>query len=177
MTNEQDFTRLFRRYRNMVRGIVYEYEKNNSVVPELVNQIFMIAWERRESYDGTRSEPQTWLGQIAHSTCKNYLRDEVERQPELVSESELGEEVDVSELEGDAWLDQHAYHLDDPESIAIAEEGIVLLPSELSQGEHDVWQAMYVDGLTAGETADLLGLAPSTVRTLVQRIRIKLSHM
>lgn len=167
----KDFDALFRKYRNMVRGIVYEYEKDPDRVPELVNDVFLRAWEKRDKFNGD-SEPSTWLHTVAHNVCVNYLRDEVDRQPELLSEWAVGDETDG--LQGESWLEQNAVDAADPESILIAQERIREGVDQLSEVEREVYETMYTLDYSATATADLLGMSRNAVDQAVHRIKQKI---
>lgn len=170
----KEFDKLYRRYRNMVRGVIYEYEKDTSVVSDLMHDVFLRAWERRDQYDPDKAQAQTWLHTIAQSVAANHVRDKTERSPEILSEWELGEEYAHVDY-GESWLEQNYVDADDPEAMLIAEEEFLLAMQDLTPTEEVVYSLMWDEGLSADEVAERLKIARATVDVHVFNIRGKLS--
>lgn len=169
--NHSDFDKLYREHRNMVRGIVFEYEKDPSKTSDLLHEIYLRAWEYRDSFRG-ESKASTWLYRIAHRVCKNYIRDEVDRSVELVPESNLQMEDYPSE-EDSSWLEENCIDVDDPMEVYAAEQEATMALSDLTYMEQQVWSMVWGDLCTAQEVAKELNISPATVGVHIHNIREK----
>lgn len=168
---EELFNKLYTENRNMVRQVVVEYENDPETVQELVQEVFARAWERRDQFRG-EAQAGTWLYRIAANVGANHVRDVTERSPELVPEWALGPPHD-DDSDG-SWLEQNYRDYDDPESLLIAEEEAMLGYANLSRQEEQVFNLMYIQGLSATEAAAELGIARATLDVVVHRIKKKM---
>ena len=169
----EEFDSLYRNYRNMIRGVAYEYEKDTSRVSDLMHDIFLAAWESRDTFKG-ESQAQTWLYAIARNVCANYVRDNIDRAPALVPESCLDPEYD-EEGGVESWLEQHYIDVEDPEAILLAEENWLRGMDDLTPTEQRVYSLMWEQDLSAEESAQVLNVSRSTIDVHVHNIRGKLS--
>ena len=155
--DEGAFTELVQRYRRELQ--VHCYRMIGSVVEseDLVQETFLKAWTRRESFQG-RSTFRAWLYRIATNTCLDHLA----RRPRRVLAYEI---VAAADPKADAppepttssyaWLEPYPDHLlegiesaDDPYAVVVAKETI--------------------------ETADVLELSVPAVKSALQRARATL---
>lgn len=77
---EQEFTSLYETNRDAVLNIVRKYEHNKQSQEDLVQDIFLRAWESLPKFEGGASI-KTWLHSIATNHAKNHVRDQGRRVP------------------------------------------------------------------------------------------------
>ena len=143
-------------------------------VDDVAQDVWMRVWEKRDQYKPSAAALSTWVHEIATSVAKNYVRDNMERQPELVPDSQLTCEDEDGFAE--SWLEQHVVDLESPDRLLSLSEGWRVGYDSLSTSERAVFALAYSDeAMTSQEIADELQISASTVRTYLQRIRAKIN--
>ena len=72
--DQRAFEELYRRHRDLVRGVVRRHTYDQGRVDDLVQETFAEAWRAIGSFDGTRSSARTWLAMLASRRCIDALR-------------------------------------------------------------------------------------------------------
>ena len=185
--DEGAFTELVQRYRRELQ--VHCYRMLGSVVEseDLVQETFLKAWTKRESFQG-RSSFRAWLYRIATNTCLDHLA----RRPRRVLAYEI---VAAADPKADAppepttssyaWLEPYPDHLlegiasdDDPYAVVVAKETIELAflaaIQHLPPKQRAVMIMRDVLDWSANETADVLELSVPAVKSALQRARATL---
>ena len=139
---------------------------------DLVQETFLRAWRRRETFEG-RSSLRAWLYKIATNACLDAL----DKRPRTVSAT--GEVL---------WLQPYPDHLleelggegDDPEAAVVSKETIELAYLVAIQRLVPLQRAVLilrdVLGLSAKETADVLETSAAAVNSALQRARARMSE-
>ncbi len=142
---EQYFPKIY----NYVYYRVYDHE----ICGDIVSDIFLKVLEHARDYDPQKAGFSTWIYTIARHAVIDYYRRA--RQP-------------ADNL--DDFMDTLACSLDFEEAYRIYSEEmhgeIMSLLGVLSETEQNVIHMRYFEGRSGRETAFLLGLNPSTERTL-----------
>ena len=134
---------------------------------DLVQEAFLRAWRRRETYEG-RASVRSWLYRIATNACLDAL-DKRPRQP--------GPNGEVAWLQPypDALLEQLPDQCEGPEGVALAKETLGLAFLTAIQHIAPLPRAALVLrdvlGCTAKETAQLLETTVPSVNSALQRAR------
>jgi RNA polymerase sigma-70 factor (ECF subfamily) len=145
---------------------------------DLVQETFLRAWRKRESFEG-RSSFRAWLYRIATNACLDAL----ERRPRVVSRPDGGQAVaDVPWLQPypDQLLEGIAASDAEPEAEVVAKEtielafiaAIQLLPPR----QRAVLIARDVLGWSAAESAALLDISVAAANSALQRARATLKE-
>lgn len=171
LTNK-DLDSLYRKHRNMVRGIIFEYVKDPSLVSDLMNDVFVRALEAKDTYKGN-SKPSTWLHTIAERTCLNYLRDQ-DRKPDLVNESDIAWDA-PEDMEDESWLEQHSVDSDEPEGIISVTEFVGEKIALLTEAEKQVAEYYHDMLMSPAEIAEEMEIATATVYVHLKNVKDKLS--
>jgi RNA polymerase sigma-70 factor (ECF subfamily) len=111
---------------------------------EVLHEVFLVLLERVEQFRGDAS-PSTWLYRIATNHCLNRLRNQQRRDALWLESSE------------DLWYQRHAGA--DQEAALTLRQVWKELPAELVS----VGVYYYVDGMTHGEIARVLGVSRRTI--------------
>ncbi len=67
------FEALIQRYKRLVGHIVYRMVPNQEDREELAQDVFLKVYQKLNTFRG-ESRLGTWIGQVAHHTCLNYLK-------------------------------------------------------------------------------------------------------
>jgi RNA polymerase sigma-70 factor (ECF subfamily) len=147
---------LFTRHQPWLAARVRQRCSDPAVVAEVVNDTFLVVWQKPGKYNGD-GEVAAWLWGIAIRTLLHRLRPRKSVLERLV-------------------------HLR-PEHVASAEEAVLtavehsdvgLALQRLSPELLAVVQATVLDGLSTREAADLLGIPSGTVKSRMSRARLEL---
>lgn len=137
---------------------------------DLVQEVFLRAWRRRETYAG-RSTVRAWLYRIATNACLDAL-DKRPRQPAGNGE------IPWLQPYPDELLDQLPDRREGPENVALARETVELAFIAAIQHLPPLPRAVLVLrdvlGCSARETARLLETTPAAVNSALQRARGRL---
>ena len=148
----EEVASLYRRHANMVYQIALMLLKHAPDAEDAVQTVFRKAMEREEPFDGPDHE-RAWLIVTARNECKNQLRHWWRTR-----------RADGAELDSLSW--------EQPE-----DGGLWDLILTLPERERTALYLYYYLGYSTGETAELLGKNPSTVRSWLCRARRKLKNL
>jgi len=148
----EEMAGLYRRHAGMVYQISLMLLKNAADAEDTVQTVFRRAMEREEPFVGPDHE-RAWLIVTARNECKNQLRHWWRAK-----------RADGAALDNLTWVQ--------PEDGALWEM-ILTLPEH----EKTALYLHYYQGYTTGETAELMGKNPSTVRSWLLRARRKLKDL
>lgn len=146
--------------------------KNRSEAEEAVQAGYLSAFARMKTFEG-RSTLSTWLTRIVVNEALGRRRAEKRRRARL-------EEKGVAVLDVYRETLMRGSQADAPD-VSVAREQIRRLlekaVGELPEAFRTVFVLREVEGLTSGETADILGIPVATVKTRLFRGRRRLQEM
>jgi RNA polymerase sigma-70 factor (ECF subfamily) len=145
---DEAFTSLYRKYANFVYSIALSYMKNPADAEDVTADVFVRLLETDISFPD-ETHARAWLATVVRNRCKNLLRHWLRRKREA---EEVMEQIPVSDRAADVQQVMQAL-LELPEKYR--------LPLLL----------FAVEGYSVRETADILHLNESTVRTRIARAR------
>ncbi len=134
--------------------ILYRVNFNRAVAEDLTQEIFIKAFTKFETYDRTR-QFSAWIFTIARNHLLNYYRDRKE-------------EYELSEIHASP------YNAADRLDVKMESEALLARIREMEPYSRDVLLMRYVDGLSHGEIAEVLGKEEGAVRTQLSRALKKL---
>jgi RNA polymerase sigma-70 factor (ECF subfamily) len=91
-----EFAQVFHRHYDVVHGYIRK-RVGESLADDLASQTFLIAFDRRDRYDGTRANARPWLLGIATNLIHGKRRQE---RRQLRAYGRAGAELEASPLEG-----------------------------------------------------------------------------
>ena len=151
------FDRLVKIHRTTVYALVLSYIKNPADAEDLAQQIFIRAYERLATLrELNRFLP--WLQQIAHNTCKDWLR----RQSGSMTCFEATNDTDFAEV------------APSPEDIALkAEIEAVVQPAigTLQETDRRLMEARYIEGASYDRLQVESGLSYAAVANRLKRAK------
>ncbi|HWV48235.1 MAG TPA: RNA polymerase sigma factor [Microbacterium sp.] len=146
------FDRLFSEYWSPVTRHVECYLDVDAEVYEVVAEVFQLAWERLRP---SRPAELTWLLRIAEGVLRGHRRRGAVRPPVL----EAVEKNVVTNPTSAGSLDRR---------------DVLRAMAQLSERERRVVVLVYWDGLSVGETGEVMRSRPGAVRATLRRARDRL---
>lgn len=145
---------LFERYGDYVERLIVRVLGLDSEVPDLINEVFARAFERIDQLDDATAL-KGWLGSIAIFTARTFLRDRRSRRRFLgfFAPEELPE-VPVRPAPVEC-------------SLALSRTYQVL--ASLPPDERIAFALRFIDGMSLGEVAQVMGLSVGTVKRRLTR--------
>jgi RNA polymerase sigma-70 factor (TIGR02960 family) len=166
------FTEGVQRYRRELHVHCYRMLGSFAESEDLVQETFLRAWRRRETFEG-RSSLRSWLYKIATNACLDAL----DKRPRTVSAT--GEVLWLQPYP-DQLLEELAGEGDDPEAAVVSKETIELAYLVAIQRLVPLQRAVLilrdVLGCSASETASVLEKSVPAVNSALQRARATMSE-
>ena len=155
--NTSAFDQLVKMHRTTIYALVLSYIKNPADAEDLTQRIFIRAYERLS----TLRESDCflpWLQQIAHNTCKDWLR----RRSELVASLEAVKSSDFSDAAPSA---------EDIVLKAEVEDIVRKAIDGLKETDRKLMEAHYIDGASYDELRDESGLSYAAIANRLKRAK------
>jgi RNA polymerase sigma factor (sigma-70 family) len=127
---------------------------------DLVGEVFLVAFRRRDGYDRTRPDARPWLYGIATNLVAQHRRDEAR---DFRLRTSIAPSADVINHADQVATDLSATALRDTLQSALA---------ELNSGDRDVLLLVAQEELTYEQVAAALEIPVGTVRSRLHRARI-----
>jgi RNA polymerase sigma-70 factor (ECF subfamily) len=150
---------LYDRHSRLLYGVILRILRVPSEAEEVLQDVFLVVWNRVDTYDGTLGSPAAWLARIARNRAIDRLRTNAARGRVVAS------------------LPAEAPPGDDPESDASMGEqrrAVARALDALAHEQRVLIEEAYYFGFTQSELAERHNLPLGTVKT---RIRTGLSAL
>ena len=156
------FDRLVKIHRTTIYALVLSYIKNPADAEDLTQRIFIRAYERLATLrELNRFLP--WLQQIAHNTCKDWLR----RRNDSTTRFEVTNDIDCAEV------------APSPEDIALKAEIETVVQqaiSTLRETDRRLIEARYVEGADYDQLQVESGLSYAAIANRLKRAKQEVRH-
>ena len=169
--DEAAFTRLTRHHRRALHVHCYRMLASLDEAEDAVQETLLRAWQARDRFEGG-DLARAWLYRIATNVCLNVIRSRVR----------LRSFADVPWLQPypDRLLDQASPAGDEPDAVVVARETIELAflaaLQVLPPRQRAALLSRDVLGLSAAETAEMLGTSVPAANSAVQRARLTMQE-
>jgi RNA polymerase sigma-70 factor (ECF subfamily) len=158
-----EFTQMVAQQHQQLRSFVRMLGVDPEWVDDLAQEVFLVAWRERDSFDAQRDIGK-WLRGIARNLARNELRKDQRRKRILhVGLSELLIRSPEGEPEPADWEQFQMSALRD-------------CVEQLAPKSRQIIAGRYGDGWKAPDLADHLGMTASAVRQALMRIREQLKQ-
>ena len=144
------FEKLYEMYSKSILGIINNIVRNDAVAEEILQDVFIKAWNKSETYSSTKGRFFTWMLNIARNAAIDYTRSKAFKKTKQNQDAEYF--VDI--LETNESLDSTTN--------TIGLRGFV---KKLPQKCKAVIEFLYFKGYTQKETAETLEIPLGTVKT------------
>jgi RNA polymerase sigma-70 factor, ECF subfamily len=163
-----EFARLVEAYSGKIYRLALKMLQNPQDAEDILQETFIKAYRHIQGFDG-RSQVSTWLYRIATNEALMLIR---RRKPDMVS---IDEPVETMEGEQEPlqivdWCCLPEEELLTAEIRVFLDEAVEKLP----HGLRLVFLLRDIEGLTTRETAEVLNLTETAVKTRLSRARLKL---
>ena len=149
------FSLLFDKHHSRVFSTCYRMLRNSAEVEDAVQQAFLEAWRCLPRFEG-RSRFSTWLTRIAINTCFSFRR----RVKRLL----FPENYSAQAERGSVWAEDVSSP-DDVVSSADEKQAIHAILNEMTPRKRVAFVLADLEGRTAPEISEILGIPEATVRT------------
>ena len=152
--NEKAFRSLFHSYTKLVSAIIFRLTQAEEPIPDLVQEVFLKVWLSRDQL-GAVENPRSWILQIVYNSTFNWMKRQKlqNRKYAEVAQNRSGL--------------QHYFH--DPAGIAEVRQMVSRAIQQLPDQARKVYVLNREEGLSIAEIAELLHLAPQTVKNTLGR--------
>src|SRR4030066_1049362 len=164
----EEFSRLVNAYSSKIYRLAIKMLNQQQDAEDVLQETFLKAYRGLKSFDG-RSKVSTWLFRIATNEALMVLR---RKHPDFLSidepvETEDGEQEPVQIID---WCCLPENEFLSEESKARLDAAVQKLPESLRV----VFLLRYINDLSTHETAEVLGLSDTAVKTRLSRARLRL---
>jgi RNA polymerase sigma-70 factor, ECF subfamily len=158
--DQEAFNTLAARYSTRLRRTLYRITRDCDAAYDAVQEALMRAWQSIDRFEG-RSQFYTWLTRIGINEAYRGLRRPTEESLEV--DDRVGERIP-------AWGSQPEAAFESREFLAAVEEALGELPLDYRTAV----TLRDVDGLSAAEAADVLGIGERALKSRLHRGRMAL---
>jgi RNA polymerase sigma-70 factor (ECF subfamily) len=162
--DKKAFDLLVLKYQLRVAKLVSRFLRNQSDVPDVVQEAFIKAYRALPNFRG-ESAFYTWLYRIAINTAKNHLVAQSRKSPVNSIDVQDAEDYGASE-----WLNEYA----SPEREALASELEATIHQAMGELPTDLREAITlreIEGLSYEDIAAVMDCPIGTVRSRIFRAR------
>lgn len=162
--DKKAFDLLVMKYQLRVSKLVARFLRNQSDVPDVVQDAFIKAYRALPNFRGD-SAFYTWLYRIAINTAKNHLVAQSRKSPANSIDAQEAEDYGASE-----WLNEYA----SPEREALASELESTIHRAMAELPSDLKEAITlreIEGLSYEDIAAVMDCPIGTVRSRIFRAR------
>lgn len=163
-----EFARMVDTYYGIIYRLAFRMLNNAQDAEDILQETFLKAYKHLKGFDG-RAKISTWLYRIATNEALMFLR---RKHPQMVSieeptETEAGETEPLQIVD---WCCIPEDELLSTEARGHLDEAVSRLPYSL----RIVFILREIEGLSTRETADVLELSETAVKTRLSRARLRL---
>lgn len=169
--DKAEFARLVEAYSGVIYRLAVKMLDNPQDAEDVLQETFIKAYKALPNFDG-RSSPSTWLYRIATNEALMMLRKR--KQPFVsIDEPLKTTSIEQEPLQITDWCCLPEDELMSTEAQAYMTEAIDELPPNLRV----VFLLRDIEGLSTRETAEVLDLSETAVKTRLSRARLRLREM
>lgn len=175
--SQDALARLYDRHSDLIFAVAMRATQDRGIAAEVVQDTFLVLWNRAELYDSSRGALATWLSTIARNRATDRLRsagrhDRAATFSSFIRDGDMDEHSVVEWLTTSGELIGSAGPEPAPEvalSTAETRASIARALASLGPTERMVIDLAYDAGLSQSEIAERLGWPIGTVKTRTRR--------
>lgn len=152
-----DVAALYTEHAEFVGRVLLRFLGEGNHVDDILQETFIIAFEKRDSFDASRAAPSTWLYGIAANLCRHHKRG-------AGRQGKFHERLGREESTADAGP---AMELERQQEIALVQEVVQGLPFK----QREAFVLYEIEGLSGKEIAAMLQVPLGTVWTRLHEAR------
>ncbi|SFN75046.1 RNA polymerase sigma-70 factor, ECF subfamily [Bizionia echini] len=148
--NEKAFETLYNMYSESMHGVIYNIVRDNDLAEEVMQDVFIKAWHKSDSYSAKKGRFFTWILNIARNAAIDKTRSKTFKN----SKKNLQADFFVDILENNESLNE--------QTNAIGIKGFV---DKLAKKCIEVIELLYFKGYTQKEASETLEMPIGTIKT------------
>ena len=148
--DEKAFEKLYNMYKDSMHGVIYNIVRDNDIAEEIMQDVFIKAWHKADSYDVKKGRFFTWLINIARNAAIDKTRSKSFKN----SGKNLNSDFFVDIIQSHDGLD------DSTDAI-----GIKKFVDKLAKKCIEVIELLYFKGFTQKEASEELDMPIGTIKT------------
>lgn len=142
---------LYDKYSSSLYGVVLRIVKVEEDAQDLLQEIFVKIWKKRDLFDHEKGRLFTWMMQIARNTSINFIQSKSQKIKEKIHPIDAG-----------------VYHINSKNKINVETLDMVYLLDKLEEKYREVIELAYFQGYTQKEISDRLEIPLGTVKSCVR---------
>lgn len=158
--DRQAFSEFYDRLSSLAYTFALRILRSKADAEDLVQEVFLQAWNQASSYDSHRGKPEAWIITMTKSRAIDKLRShrrKDQRVPVLEDAARRKTEEAENAMDGTSWK--------------LTLQGAI---SDLSEIQREALEMAYFEGKTHTEISEELGLPAGTVKTRIRDGLLKL---
>ncbi|TYB77136.1 RNA polymerase sigma factor [Bizionia myxarmorum] len=148
--NEKAFESLYKMYSKSMHGVIYNIVRDNDLAEEVMQDVFIKAWNNSASYTAQKGRFFTWILNIARNAAIDKTRSKAFKN----SKKNLQADFFVDILESNDNLNEQTNSI-----------GIKKFVDKLAQKCIEVIELLYFKGFTQKEASETLDMPIGTIKT------------
>ena len=148
--DEKAFEALYNMYSDSMHGVIFNIVRDNDIAEELMQDVFIKAWNNASSYSAEKGRFFTWILNIARNAAIDKTRSKAFKN----SKKNLDAEYFVDILQNSESLDNKTDAI-----------GIGKFVSKLAKKCIEVIELLYFQGYTQKEASEELNIPIGTIKT------------
>ncbi|WP_299334615.1 sigma-70 family RNA polymerase sigma factor [uncultured Psychroserpens sp.] len=160
--DEKAFEQLYHMYKESMHGVIYNIVRDHDIAEEVMQDVFIKAWNKASTYNSSKGRFFTWLLNIARNAAIDKTRSKAFKN----SGKNLNAEFFVDILETSDNLNT--------KTDAIGVKGFV---KKLAKTCIEVIELLYFKGYTQKEASETLDMPLGTIKTRNRNCIKELRHM
>lgn len=158
--DERAFSELYTMYSDSIHGVIYNIVRDEAIATEVMQDVFIKAWNKSESYSSKKGRFFTWILNIARNAAIDKTRSKAFKN----SKKNLNSDFFVDIIQSNDNLDNSTDAI-----------GIKAFVKKLGQKCITVIELLYFKGFTQKEASEELDIPIGTIktrnRTCIQQLR------
>lgn len=147
--NQDSFKKIFILFERKLYHFVLSITKSPYISEEIVQEVFIRVWNKRELVDPSRSF-DSYLFTMTRNLTYNYLRDASRRQS-IRNELWINITIQNKQADSDLIFEEH-------------KEIVEAIVQNLPQQKRSIYRLSRQEGKSNSEIADILNISPKTVK-------------
>jgi len=148
--DEKAFESLYNMYSDSMHGVIYNIVRNHDIAEEVMQDVFIKAWHKADTYNSEKGRFFTWILNIARNAAIDKTRSKNFKN----SKQNLNSDFFVDILETSDNLDHKTDAI-----------GIKKFVSKLAEKCKSVIELLYFKGYTQSEASEALEMPIGTIKT------------
>ena len=161
---EEAFSEILGRYRNLVLNVAYRFLRDRTEAEDVAQDVFLKIYCSARTYE-PKAKFSTWVYKITANVCLNRLRNEKNAAKSVPYDGQ-----DQADMDSSPGFFSPSEELERNERMTVVHDALQCLPAN----QRLAIVLKRYEGLSYREIAEIIGCSPAAVDSLLQRANGKL---